>query len=82
MLDEFMSLTKEHLKSFACQYSLTAREEQITMLLICGQSGTAIQQLLHIAPNTLKSHLKSIYQKCAVHSKQSLIDLVYQNSFK
>ena len=59
----------------ACEHSLTAREEQVVALVACGRSAVYIAGELGIAPETVRSYLKSAYPKLGVHSKQELIDL-------
>lgn len=59
----------------AREHSLTAREEQVVTLVACGRSAVYIAGELGIAPETVRSYLKSAYPKLGVHSKQELIDL-------
>lgn len=59
----------------ACEHRLTAREEQVVALVACGRSAVYIADELGIAPETVRSYLKSAYPKLGVHSKQELIDL-------
>ena len=59
----------------AREHSLTAREEQVVALVACGRSAVYIAGELGIAPETVRSYLKSAYPKLGVHSKQELIDL-------
>jgi DNA-binding CsgD family transcriptional regulator len=46
------------------------------MLLLLGQGRSVanIASTLFISENTAKSHIRSIYRKLGVHSKQELID--------
>ena len=59
----------------AREHALTAREEQVVTLVACGRSAVYIAGELGIAPETVRSYLKSAYPKLGVHSKQELIDL-------
>ena len=59
----------------AREHSLTAREEQVVARVACGRSAVYIAGELGIAPETVRSYLKSAYPKLGVHSKQELIDL-------
>ena len=43
------------------------------MLLIHGHTRAAIAKKLFISENTARAHVKSIYSKLSVHSKQQLI---------
>ena len=54
---------------------LTAREEEIIGLLLMGLSNREIAGRLFISENTLKTHLKHIYQKVGVNRKRELQSL-------
>lgn len=56
---------------------LTAREEEIVLLIAEGLSFPDIQDRLCVAEGTMKTHRRNIYAKCGVHSKEALIDLVH-----
>ena len=45
-------------------------------LWIQGRSVPYIQENLVIGKNTVSTHVRHIYQKCGVHSRQELLDLV------
>lgn len=57
------------------RYGLTERESEILLLLARGRSSTYIGNALYLSPNTVRGHIKNIYAKLDVHSKQELIDL-------
>jgi DNA-binding CsgD family transcriptional regulator len=54
----------------------TPRELEVLLLLGQGRSIANISSSLFVSENTAKSHIRSIYRKLGVHSKQELIDLV------
>jgi DNA-binding CsgD family transcriptional regulator len=56
--------------------NFTPREFEVFLLLGQGRSIANISQSLFVSENTAKSHIRSIYNKLGVHSKQELIDLV------
>ncbi|WP_449315935.1 LuxR C-terminal-related transcriptional regulator [Rubneribacter sp.] len=60
----------------ACVCKLTVRESEILLLLVEGRSAPWIASHLCIADGTVKVHVRHIYEKCGVHSKQELIDFV------
>lgn len=60
----------------ARQYGLTERESEVFCLLARGNNAARVSQELAITKNTLKYHVRHIYEKCAVHSQQELIDLL------
>ena len=49
--------------------ALTQSERNVLRLLVAGQSGPQIAEALVVAPSTVKTHLKSIYGKLDVHSR-------------
>jgi DNA-binding CsgD family transcriptional regulator len=55
---------------------LTTREQEVLPLLGQGRSIANIAQVLFVSENTVKSHIRSIYRKTEVHTKQELIDLL------
>ncbi|MEG0322862.1 MAG: helix-turn-helix transcriptional regulator, partial [Raoultibacter sp.] len=55
---------------------LTEREIDILGLLAKGRDGKFIAEEYVLSYNTVKTHIKHIYQKLGVHSRQELIDLV------
>ena len=57
------------------RFSLTERELDIVRLLLKGRSVSFISEDLSISENTVRFHMKNIYLKAGVHSKQELIDL-------
>ena len=59
----------------AGEYGLTEREEEVLLLMLKGRNLPFISEKLVISKNTVRSHFKSIYRKCGVHSKQKLLDL-------
>lgn len=71
------SATWEHrCREIADKASLTPREREVFALLARGRNSPYIQKELVITNNTVKAHVKHIYQKLGVSSHQELIDLV------
>ncbi len=62
--------------ALAGRAGLTPRETDVFRLLARGRNNLYIQEELVLARNTVKSHIKHVYQKLDVHSQQELIDLV------
>ena len=52
------------------------READVFRLLARGNNTLRIQEELAITKNTLKYHVRHIYEKAGVHSQQELIDLL------
>lgn len=60
----------------AAGFGLTERETDVFRLLARGHNTLHIQEELAITKNTLKYHVRHIYEKVGVHSQQELIDLL------
>ncbi|MEG0503396.1 MAG: LuxR family transcriptional regulator [Raoultibacter sp.] len=60
----------------AARFSLTERETDVFKLLAKGRNVPFIEEELIISRNTIKTHIKHIYQKMDLHSQQELIDMV------
>lgn len=60
----------------AMERGLTAREAQVLGLLAQGRSVPFIAELLLVSQSTVKTHIKHIYAKLGVHSRQELISLL------
>ena len=63
------------IKAFERKYSLSAREAEIFEMLIRGRTVTYIKEELYISRNTVNTHVRHIYKKAGVCSKQDLLDL-------
>ncbi|MEY8460437.1 LuxR family transcriptional regulator [Eggerthellaceae bacterium 24-137] len=62
--------------SVASARGLSPRESEVLLLLAQGRSRTFIQSELFLSDGTVKTHIRHIYQKLDVHSKQELISLI------
>lgn len=58
------------------RYALSAREREVLELLARGNTRASIAEKLCISENTARVHVKNIYSKLRIHSKQQLIDMV------
>ena len=59
----------------ASKFKLSKRESEILPLALRGRTGERMAAELFIAKSTVDTHLRRIYGKCGVHSRQELIDL-------
>lgn len=57
-------------------YGLTEAEMRILDQVARGRSARYIAEDLGISFNTVRTHIRHIYEKLSIHSKQELIDLV------
>lgn len=58
------------------RYGFTPREGDIFLLLAQGYTMPAVSERLFVSENTVKSHVKRIYQKLGIHTRSELLDLV------
>lgn len=57
-------------------FGLSTREAEIAELYADGRSSTFVAEQCFLSSNTVSTHLKHIYAKCDVHSRQELITLL------
>lgn len=57
-------------------YKLSAREEEVLLLLAQHKTVGIIERELFIANGTAKAHVRHIYQKLGIHTRQELFDLL------
>jgi DNA-binding CsgD family transcriptional regulator len=63
-------------------YGLTKREGEITQLVVRGLSTAEVSEQLHITPNTVRDHFKSIFDKVGVHSRRELVGQVFAQHYQ
>ena len=75
--EEAAAKTRETLpEALAGKYKLTSREVEVMSLFAQGYSLSKVSQELYISLGTAQSHIKNIYRKLDVHSKDELIALI------
>ena len=62
--------------ALASEYGLSKREVDVVLLITKGHTRKSIGAELHLAEETVKTHVANIYQKLLIHSKQELVDMV------
>jgi DNA-binding CsgD family transcriptional regulator len=63
-------------------YGLTKREGEITRLVLRGLSTAEVSGELHITPNTVRDHFKSIFDKIGVRSRRELVGQVFAQQYQ
>jgi DNA-binding CsgD family transcriptional regulator len=62
-------------------YGLTKQEQVLTGLVCRGLSTSEIAARLHISPNTIQDHLKSIFDETGVSSRRELVASILQEQY-
>lgn len=64
------------LELISYEFGLSPREKEVFVLLAVGRNVPYVQEALYISDGTAKTHVKRIYKKLGIHSRQELVELV------
>jgi DNA-binding CsgD family transcriptional regulator len=63
-------------------YGLSEREQDVTRLVLRGDSTAQIAESLFISPHTVQQHLKSVFEKTGVSSRRDLVGKVFFSHYE
>ncbi|EON18805.1 two component LuxR family transcriptional regulator [Cupriavidus sp. GA3-3] len=64
---------------FARQFKLSEAQARVNALVFAGHSIASLAEVLHVSENTVRSHLKQIFQKTNTHGQMELVRLHAQH---
>jgi DNA-binding NarL/FixJ family response regulator len=68
-----LNLFKKHVPVKNNSISLTARELEVLQLLVDGLDNISVAKQLFISIQTVRNHIRHIYEKLQVHSKSQAV---------
>jgi DNA-binding NarL/FixJ family response regulator len=80
MRKAFLQIDRQEISNekSALRFSLSQRELQILELIVEGKSNKEIAETIYLSLDTVKSHMKNVYQKLGVHSRSQAVKTAIQ----
>lgn len=66
---------RETLDRIAAEHNLGEREKEVLVLLLEGKSASEVARAMVVANGTVKSHIRHVYKKLGVHSRDELFEM-------
>lgn len=67
---------KQRCQAVGERYKLSERQQEVLFLMAQGRNAKYIESTLVISLSTVQTHIRNIYRKLGVHSRQELLDLI------
>jgi DNA-binding CsgD family transcriptional regulator len=74
--DVFERFLRQRCDSLSAEYGLSNREQEVFLYLARGYSHVFIAKELYVSENTIRTHVKHIYTKLGLTSREELIRLI------
>lgn len=78
-MGELSDSMRRNVERMGEHFPLTSREMDVLTLYALGHTQKKVAEELFITPATAHSHIKRIYSKCGMHSRQEILE--YLNSY-
>lgn len=66
------------LERFFSKYNISTREQEVTILILQGESKKNIEDKLYISSHTVKNHIYNIYRKLGIKNRLQLLHIVQE----
>ena len=69
---------RDSARRFGVEFGLSARDEEVLALYALGYTQKAAAEKLFISPHTFHAHIRKVYEKTQLHSRQEILDYMHQ----